>query len=298
MSEDLNRSIKLLQSFNADEAAKVEDRLNLWFDDVLGRLKVASERELNTDKFQTMTKPILSRWLDRANRIMCEQRDMMEKMKETIEQMKTEALADKAAIIRLQADLLESKDEQLKSLQSAVQSTVQTTVQQEIKTYSAAVHASSTTPVFSPDSLKKVVKSAIKEEDRSRNVLVFGLAEEEGEKIEDKISDLFSELGEKPRVAASRLGKTGPRSSTPNKPRPVKVSLSSTTAVQQILSKTGKLKKVEMFRAVYVCPDRSPEERTARKCLILDLKKAVGEQPNRRHYIAGGKIHSIDKAAT
>ncbi len=295
MSEDLDRSIKMLKSFDVDEAAKLEDRVNLWFEDVLGRLKVASEQQLSTDKFQSTTKPVLSRWLDKANRIMCEQRDVMEKMKETIEQMKTESLADKAAIVRLQANLLENKDEQIKSLQSTVQSTVQATVQQEIKTYSEAVHTTGTPPVLCPDSLKNVVKSAIKEEDRSRNVVVFGLTEEEGEKIEEKITDLFSELDEKPRISASRLGKTGTRSSTPTRPRPVKVSLSSTTAVRQILSKTGKLKSVNRFRAVYVCPDRSIEERTARKGLIMELKQAIDKEPNRRHYIAGGMIHSEDK---
>ena len=74
---------------------------------------------------------------------MCQQRDVMEKMKATMELMKTEALADKTALINLQSDLLKSKEEQLTSLKSAVQTTVQSTVQQEIKSYSAAVKANS-----------------------------------------------------------------------------------------------------------------------------------------------------------
>jgi len=45
-----------------------------------------------------------------------------------MELMKTEALADKAAVIRLQSDLLKSKDAELQSLKTAVQETVQTSV--------------------------------------------------------------------------------------------------------------------------------------------------------------------------
>ena len=81
---------------------------------------------------------------------MCQQRDMIEKLKQTTEQLKTDALADKTAIIKLQSDvlvsmceqgelqdkLLECKDKQLKSLQTAVETTVQATVQKEFQSYS------------------------------------------------------------------------------------------------------------------------------------------------------------------
>ena len=53
-----------------------------------------------------------------------------------MELLKTEALADKAAVIGLQADLLQRKDNQLQALQTAVETTVQTTVKEEIQSYS------------------------------------------------------------------------------------------------------------------------------------------------------------------
>ena len=300
MSEDLNSSIQLLQSFDAEEETRVEENVNSLFDDMLRRLNVETERELDADKFKGQTKPVLSRFLERASKIMCQQRDMMEKMKQTMEVMKTEALSDKSAIIKLQSDLLDNKNDQLQTLQTTVQSTVQATVQEEIKTYSQAVQSnpSSVAPVFTPDSLKKVVKSAIMEEDRSRNVIVFGLKEEPEENIDQRIDILFSELGEKPKVAASRLGRTGPHCSTSSRPRPVKVSFSSAITVQQIMAKTGKLKKVADFSRVYICPDRSPEEREARKCLVTDLKKAINDKPGLHHFISGGKIQSTAKNVT
>ncbi len=136
------------------------------------------------------------------------------------------------------------------------------------------------------------------EEDRSRNLLVFGLAEQQEENVEQRVSEIFLELGEKPRVmAANRLG--GMNSDKRSKDcRPVKVTLASATSAHQILTSTGRLKKTDRYKSVYVRPDRSQQERAARKLLLLDLKKAIETQPTLYHYIRDGTIHSKEKAAT
>jgi hypothetical protein len=134
----------------------------------------------------------------------------MNNMKEMLELLKTEALGDKRNVIKLQGELLECKDRQLKYLQTAVENTVQATVQREFKSYSDVVakNTSASGPVCTEESLKNAVKTAIKEEDRSKNLMVFGLGEEDEENLEEKISDLFTDLGEKPRVTAvSRVGR-------------------------------------------------------------------------------------------
>ena len=82
------------------------------------------------------------------------------------------------------------------------------TVQKEIKYYSEAVAKTSrgAGTIQFQDSLKKVVKNAIEEDDRSKNLIVFGLDESEDERIDSKVSALLLEIGEKPRVSASRIG--------------------------------------------------------------------------------------------
>ena len=90
---------------------------------------------------------------------------------------------------------------------------MQNTVEREIKSLSDAVF-------FTPEKLKLAVKSGIQEEDRSRNVIVFGLREEASEQVEKQVSELFSEIGEKSRIQASRIGKKFTDSTTI---RPVKV---------------------------------------------------------------------------
>ena len=82
-------------------------------------------------------------------------------------------------VIKLQGELLESKSEQLKSVQTAVQTTVKDTVQAEIRSYSDVVKKTDSA-AFTPETLKKVFKNVVEEEDRSRNLMVFGLEEEAG----------------------------------------------------------------------------------------------------------------------
>jgi len=53
--------------------------------------------------------------------------------------------------------------------------------------------------------LKNVVKDVVAEEDRSRNLMVFGLEEEPGEQISEKVSQVLLQLGEKPIIEASRI---------------------------------------------------------------------------------------------
>ena len=65
------------------------------------------------------------------------------------------------------------------------------------------------------------MKSVVQEEDRSRNVMVFGLPERKDEKLEERLQEVFQEIGLKPTLQASRVGKINQGKSN----RPVKVSL-------------------------------------------------------------------------
>ena len=52
--------------------------------------------------------------------------------------------------------------------------------------------------------LRKVVRTTVEEEERSRNVIVFGLSEDKGsqENTEDLVAEVCEQVGEKPRVLA------------------------------------------------------------------------------------------------
>ena len=293
MAGDPNQSIERLQSFDWDQLENVEGDAACWFSEAKEKLKCKHEREMTAEKFMVLTKSVMSNWLATAADVMSNQTDMMLELKEQVELLKTEALADKSRVIKLQAELLERKDDQLKSLQIAVQSTVQSTVhdtvQTEIRTYGDALKKPSVAAAISPAAFKKIVKTVIKEEDRTKNLMVFGLAEEDGEHLDEKISDVFQGMGEKPRAASARVGN---RSVGGSGCRPVKVTLSSSTAVWQILTNSRKLRQLEKFKSVYVSPDRSPAEQAERKQLVLNMKEKMTAQPGHYHYIRSGRVLS------
>ena len=282
-----------LNEFDWDEYDECRGSTASWFSvQVKKKMNYDANPVINATRFLSpkTTKETMSRWLFDAWKIIDQQSDTLETFKEIIELMKTEALVDKGKVISAQEKLLECQKEQLDSLKSAVESTVQTSVQQEIKLYSEAVTKSSKS-VVTQESLKKVVKCAIEEDDRSKNLIIFGLAEDDGEQLDNKVHEVFSELAEKPKVASCRIGAKKSGNTTC---RPVKVTLATSTTAHQILVKAKNLKQSQNFKSVYICPDRSPEDRAARRTLVLELKAAAEKQPKRKFYIKDGKVVSVE----
>ena len=93
-------------------------------------------------------------------------------------------------------------------------------------------------------------------------MLIFGLPEESEveEQISEKVGKILEEFGVKPRFEANRIGKKA----TQQKPRPVKVSISNVTTVNQILFK--------QYKHVFFSPDRTKEERDEHRDLAKQLK--------------------------
>jgi len=127
----------------------------------------------------------------------------------------------------------------------------------------------------------------VQAEDRSRSFMVFNLAEEESEQINSKVEEILLELEEKPKVEACRLGKRDPENT---KVRPVKVTLSTSVAVGQILAKARTLRSSPKHSSVYISQDRTPAEREQHKLLVAELKKMRDSDKSKRYYIKGGVV--------
>ena len=99
------------------------------------------------------------------------------------------------------------------------------------------------------------VKSAVEENVRSNNFIVYGAEEEENaefENLDNFTNRLFTETGVFPKpqvVAVSRIVLHKPDSC--RKPRPIKVTLASPEAVKQVLSTGSKLKKLKNREATH-----------------------------------------------
>ena len=181
-------------------------------------------------------------------------------------------------IIRLQQQVISATkverididDQIVEHLSTAVQSSVETGIS---KTYSDVMKSSvvSTSAVIPRDTIKSVAQEIAVEEELSRNIMVFGLTEDDDEQLDEMVTEIFQQLGEKLRADSIRLGKKTSNSAA----RPVEVSLSSSNFVHQILSKSKNRRRSDKFKTVFLSPDRTFDERIQHKELVNQLKKKL-----------------------
>ena len=160
----------------------------------------------------------------------------------------------------------------------------------EIKSYSDAVRSAHGTQDPDMKVVKKAVQQVVQADDRSKNIIVFGLKEEKNEDINAVIDEVLESVGQKPRHEAVRIGLK--RESAGGQPRPVKVSVASSAHAMEILWSAKRLKNVEHFKNVFISPDRTSEERKNRREVVALLKKKLQDEPGKRYFIRNGTVVS------
>ena len=105
------------------------------------------------------------------------------------------------------------------------------------------------------------------------------------------VTEVFQQFNEKPKFEAARIG-----IKRTEKHRPIKVSVSSSSVVHQILLKSKDLRNSGRFRKVFIDLDRSPEERQQQKELVQTMREMAAKCTDKHFYIRNGKICSIDKS--
>ena len=213
----------------------------------------------------------------------------------SVESLRKSKIDDQATIINLQKKLIDAKELQVKKLQDVVKSEV-STVKNEMKTFSSVLQeemknqSSEVTKNFaSVVSVKKIgdaVKNAAEKEGRNRNLVVYGVAEEAEEQLKSRVENILENTGMKPRIVeCSRLGRVHDGNI-----RPVKVMLESVNTAREVLRNSKLLRNVDGCRGIFICPDRTVEERRTQKELINQLRQKRLENPNDRYHIRSGQI--------
>ena len=208
---------------------------------------------------------------------------LMSSARKTVEQLQEEKICDQRTVIELQEKLISKKDEEL--------GVVSQTVEKELKSYSSVLKQSCTT-ALSPKNIATAVQKITKEEDRAKEVLVFGVVEESNECVTSKVTTILEQLGEKPRIRGCR--RIGQPVTGVDTKRPIIFSVNSTDVVYQILRKAKRLREIEGFKTVYISPNRTPEERISRQKLVNDLKQRRSSDPSGRYFIRKGEIVKAD----
>ena len=202
---------------------------------------------------------------------------------ERIDELQKLRIEDQKTIIGLQEEVIKKRGNELNE--------VKTTVQTEMKSYSAMVKKSCPT-TLTKKTIEAAVKSACDQEDRSKNVIIYGIEENSGEVLQDKVETVLEQMDEKPVVKdCVRVGVKRPGDS---RPRPVKFSLRNSDHVAQVLRSAKKLHTKVGYKSVYVCPDRTVQERKSYKILLDQLKEKRKSEPKRTHFIRNNRIVSSD----
>ena len=134
------------------------------------------------------------------------------------------------------------------------------------------------------------MKKVAEEDDRSKNLMAFALEESGDETLRESAIEVLATLDEKPKLdSVHRIGisRSGYR-------RPVKITLiRNLEIVRQILIKSTKLKSSDKYKAVFLAPDRCPEERIKHRDLVVKLKERRMEDNTQRFVIRGGQIVNL-----
>ena len=77
--------------------------------------------------------------------------------------------------------------------------------------------------------------------------------------------------------------------------RPIRVSVSSASVVNQILRNASKLKDSDRYQGVFLGPDRTKGERIERRKLVEALKKKREAEPSSKFVIRGDEVVSTYK---
>ena len=266
-----------------------------FFDAVQKEIELSSKHEeklFALSKNKELTIQVLKEKLDKeklANMVIESWRrtqnclDLLRKAVCEVDSNQKESKAVGKEIIKLQGELLKTKTEQIDQFQALVNTKLKDTIKTEMQTYSEVVKKN-TGESLSIRTIKSAVKDIVKNAsvDREKNLIMFGVQEESGENLKNKVSKIFEAIDVKPRFVAERFGKSSEK-------RPVRVTVDKAETAFEVLKSAKKLKESQ-FDTVYITLDKSPEERAERKKLVEQMKKKIAENPQKKYFIRRGEL--------
>ena len=268
-----------------------------WLSKAMEQLNCSVPVDVTSVECKKKVKDKLAVLLNESFHLVRFQNEKLRQMKTTLNTTRNKLIENQQWVISLQEQVIDCKDKQLQAVQTTVKTSVQDCVQEQFKSYSDAVQENVMVckpESVSPGTLQQVVRSVVQEEDRAKNVIIFGVQEQDQENLKECVMEVFDEMKVRPAIHGeiSRIGKKRAENSV----RPIKVKLSSSSTASLVLGQARLLRQSEIprLKSVFVNPDRSEEDRAQRRLLVQDLKDRRNAEPGKRHYIRGGIVHSED----
>lgn len=256
---------------------------------LLQTVKVKRVQDISQSLLKQANKDVLIKLVSTLTGSLARSNELLKVAAVDLDNLKNEHLQCQNQLLIAKDEILSCKNEQL--------SAVKSTVASEIRSWSDVVKENcSNSSSLTQEKVKKAVKSAVVEEDRLHNVMVFGLNEidEDDEDIREgedlgMVKDIMRELDVWPDrvVQIERVGEI-----KEDHIRPMKIRMERKEFVLQVLARSKRLKDSEEYSKVFLVPDRTRVERTAHKKLVDELKRKRVECPETVFFIKEDQICS------
>ena len=286
MQPGYTRSIHAME-FSVSTLHELEKQIEDLSDSVSAKLNCRKLEDLTHDLFKPkgVTKDVITEIVLKMGSMICQSRTVLRSAAEKLDQQKSEQ-------IKTQNELIQCKSGKLTS--------VKETVKTEMKLFTDVVKNNTVASEISPAKIKMAVKSAITEDDRSKNFIIFGAPEElecEEQEMSERslVGDIFGFMKFKERPNITNIERVGVKKSDSTR-RPIKVTMRDPEIVREILSRAKVLKSVDVegynfnYNKLYLSPDRSQDERISRQKLVQEMKERIKKDSSKKYYIRNNKV--------
>ena len=256
-------------------------------------VNVSSVSDINQINLQKLNKGPLSSFLLTMVRLFQKNIDLCKSAATKCDHLKTEQ-------IEIQKQLIKTQNDQMDSVQESVKT--------EMKSWADVVKKNASQgKVLATKTVKEAVRSVNEEDERSKNLIIYGVMESEESAQGDFESEVFRsdplyqvvksvhgatvcDSTFPDAISAYRLGKRGA-----DKIRPIKVEFATSSEVDIILRNAYKLKTNTEFKSVYLSPDRTKEERVVHSKLVSQMKELIKQDNSKHYFIKNNKVNCVDK---
>ena len=269
--------------FALHSVLKLEKDLNIALHETV---KVKQISDLTQAVLNQSNKLTLIKLVNTLSRALSQSSELLKLAAADVDQLKSNQ-------IRLQEDLLSVKEEVLTSKNEQI-AAVTSTVKTEIKSFADVLGSGSGT-VISQKNIEKAVKTAVVEQERLHNVMLYCMEESQSidpgvsqESDREQVAEVMHEIGVvSGNVLVERVGERKDDSH-----RPVRVIFERKEEVTNVLARARRLKDSENFSSVFLGPDRTVEERKAHRKLVDELKVKRTQSPDMIFYIKENAVCS------
>ena len=273
--------------FSVSTLHELEKQIEDLSDSVSAKLNCRKLEDLTHDLFKPkgVTKDVITEIVLKMGSMICQSRTVLRSAAEKLDQQKSEQ-------IKTQNELIQCKSGKLTS--------VKETVKTEMKLFTDVVKNNTVASEISPAKIKMAVKSAITEDDRSKNFIIFGAPEElecEEQEMSERslVGDIWGFMKFKERPNITNIERVGVKKSDSTR-RPIKVTMRDPEIVREMLSRAKVLKSVDVegynfnYNKLYLSPDRSQDERISRQKLVQEMKERIKKDSSKKYYIRNNKV--------